>query len=94
MGQQLGKLHSAPAMSREAEWRRQQAADLIREFDLVEDIARRFGAGVLRQHRFRIKQIDLARPAILEKMDDRFGLGVEMRGLGFQVVGFATATQR
>ena len=90
-GQQLGKLHSAAAVSRELVGRREEAADLVREFDLVEDIARRFGAGVLRQHRFRIKQVDLARPAILEQMDDRFGFGVEMRGLRFQVVGFATA---
>ena len=70
MRHQIRDFHAAFAPTRKLVGRRHHAADLVGELDLRHDVSRRRAAGMLLEQRLVIEQINLARAAVHEEMND------------------------
>src|SRR5687767_854222 len=90
MREQFGNLGPRLSMLREFERRRQEAADLIRKFNLIDDIPGSGGARKLAEHWLGIKQVHLTRAAVHEEMNNCLGFGLKVRRLGLQIIESTT----
>src|SRR5258708_20904965 len=76
--QQLRELHPTFPVPGELEWRRQHATALVRKFKLAEEVTTGWRPSQFLEHRFGVKQIDLALTAIHEQLNNRLSLRLEV----------------
>ena len=82
----LRDIHAALAVFLKLERRRQQALRLVGRCNVRRHLAHGHLTGVLLERRLGVKQVYLTRPAVHEEVNDRLGLGLEMRRLRTEIV--------